>query len=326
MNRRYDPLFPATTVLTMALHPNMRPVIDISSLPDISRDEHEFHDTSFFQSQAGRTVHLPSPTEVLREHPNLSNGVAIYEDLNLVVKFDDLRFLRREEAQALRAIRQAFPDGEVPVPEVFGWKVCGHRMFLYMSLIVGKTLREAWPLLTKHDKIAISTELSHIVTALRRVSPDPSGPFIGSVSRGPVQDRFFHFDHVEGPFLTIKSFQDWLLAAATRQQVRPGEEVVVLDGLYRDWLPDTGNICLTHGDLTIDNIIISSDEHGAYHIAGIIDWEQAGWYPEYWEYFKLYYGVEIDHKWRTEGWADKVMKPFEDEFTAVAEYFLWRNP
>ncbi|KAI1144714.1 hypothetical protein F4825DRAFT_467884 [Nemania diffusa] len=297
----------------MALHPNMRPVIDISSLPDISRDEHEFHDTSFFQSQA--------------EHPNLSNGVAIYEDLNLVVKFDDLRFLRREEAQALRAIRQAFPDGEVPVPEVFGWKVCGHRMFLYMSLIVGKTLREAWPLLTKHDKSAISSELSHIVTALRRVSPDPSGPFIGtllplhafdsvsaglllsrhdrtdlglsnlgSVSRGPVQDRFFHFDHVEGPFLTIKSFQDWLLAAATRQQVRP------------------------------DNIIISSDEHGAYHIAGIIDWEQAGWYPEYWEYFKLYYGVEIDHKWRTEGWADKVMKPFEDEFTAVAEYFLWRNP
>ncbi len=149
---------------------------------------------------------------------------------------------------------------------------------------------------------------------------------LGSVSRGPVQDRFFHFDYVEGPFLAIKSFQDWLLAAATRQRVRPGEEVVVLDGLYRDWLPDTGNICLTHGDLTIDNIIVLSEEHGAYHITGIIDWEQAGWYPEYWEYFKLYYGVEIDHKWRTEGWADKVMKPFEDEFIAVAEYFLWRNP
>ncbi|KAI3320457.1 hypothetical protein HD806DRAFT_538294 [Xylariaceae sp. AK1471] len=154
----------------MALDPNIKQVIDISSLPDISRHEHEFHDTSFFQSQAG------------------------------------------------------------------------------------------------------------------------------SISRGPVQDRFFHFDYVEGPFLTIKSFQDWLLAAATRQQVRP------------------------------DNIIVSSDEYGAYHIAGIIDWEQAGWYPEYREYFKLYYGVEIDHKWWTEGWADKVMKPFEDEFIAVAEYSLWRNP
>ncbi|KAI0542880.1 hypothetical protein GGR58DRAFT_509745 [Xylaria digitata] len=253
----------------MALDPNIRPVIDISPLPDISRDEYEFHDTSFFQSRA-----------ILREHPNLRDGVVIYEDLNLVVKFNDSRFLRREEAQALRAIRQAFPEGEVPVPEVF----------------VGKTLREVWPLLTNDDKSAISTELSHIVTALRRISPGPSGPFIGSVSRGLVQDRFFHFDYVEGPFLTIKSFKDWLLAAATRQQVRPG------------------------------NIIVSSDEHGAYHIAGIIDWKQAGWYPEYWEYFKLYYGVEIDHEWRAEGWADKVMKPFEDEFTAVAEYFLWRNP
>ncbi len=164
----------------MALDPNIRPVIDISSLPDISRDEYEFHDTSFFQSQAGRTVHLPSPTEVLRDHPNLSDGVAIYENLNLVVKFNDSRFLRREEAQALRAIRQAFPEGEVPVPEVFGWRVCRHRTFLYMSLIVGKTLREAWPLLTQDDKSAISTELSHIVTALRWVSPTPSGPFIGA--------------------------------------------------------------------------------------------------------------------------------------------------
>ncbi|KAI1112331.1 hypothetical protein F5Y14DRAFT_422324 [Nemania sp. NC0429] len=57
----------------------------------------------------------------------------------------------------------------------------------------------------------------------------------------------------------------------------------------------------------LGNIIVSPDEHSVYHIAGIVDWEQAGWYSEYWEYFKLYYGVEIDHPWRAEGWADKVM-------------------
>lgn len=26
------------------------------------------------------------------------------------------------------------------------------------------------------------------------------------------------------------------------------------------------------------------------HISGIIDWEQAGWYPEYWEYVKAMWG------------------------------------
>ncbi|KAI1312840.1 kinase-like domain-containing protein [Xylaria venustula] len=310
----------------MALDADIRPVIDISSLPDISRDEYDFHDTSFFQSQAGRTVQLPSPTEVLQRHSGLRRGVVTYEDLNLVVKFNSSHFLRREEAQTLRAIKQAFPEGEVPVPEVFGWRVYDGCTFLYMSIVVGKTLREAWPLLTKDDKSAIATELGHIVKALRRVSPDPSGPFIGSVSRGPVQDRFFHFGYVEGPFLTIKSFQDWMFAAATRQQVRPGDDVLVLDDMYRDWLPDTGHIYLTHGDLTLGNIIVSPDAHGAYHIAGIIDWEQAGWYPEYWEYFKLSYGVEIHHGWRTEGWADQIMEPLEDEATAVGEYFLWRNP
>ncbi|KAI8622871.1 hypothetical protein F5Y19DRAFT_460798 [Xylariaceae sp. FL1651] len=39
------------------------------------------------------------PTEVLRKHPNLYHGVAMYKNLNLVVKLNDPRFLRREEAQ-----------------------------------------------------------------------------------------------------------------------------------------------------------------------------------------------------------------------------------
>jgi thiamine kinase-like enzyme len=130
-----------------------------------------------------------------------------------------------------------------------------------------------------------------------------------------VQDRFFRLDYKEGPFLTIKSFNDWLLAAATRQRPRPEG----ITGPYRDFFPDTGNVYFTHRDLTLGNIIISGPP-GSQRITGIVDWEQAGWYPEYWEYCKLLYGVEYSHEWRSAGWTEKVMKSYDDEWAAFAEY------
>ena len=40
-------------------------------------------------------------------------------------------------------------------------------------------------------------------------------------------------------------------------------------------------VVLTHGDFHPRNIIIKDGV-----VTGIIDWECAGWYPEYWEYVK----------------------------------------
>jgi hypothetical protein len=81
-----------------------------------------------------------------------------------------------------------------------------------------------------------------------------------------VQDRFFRLDYEEGPFLSIKLFNDWLLATVTRQ--RPRSEGIT--GLYRDFFPDTGNIYFTHRDLTLGNIIISGTV-GSQRIVGIVD-------------------------------------------------------
>ncbi|KAM4060760.1 phosphotransferase enzyme family protein [Hirsutella rhossiliensis] len=146
-------------------------------------------------------------------------------------------------------------------------------------------------------------------------------PIVVSVDGGTVQDRFFKPDYEEGPFHTIKFFNDWLLAAATGQ--RPAPDGVA--GPYRDFFPDSGNISFTHGDLTLGNIVVSGIP-GSQTIVGITDWGQAGWYPQYWEYCKLLYGVEYTHGWLEAGWADQVMEPFDDEWTAFAEYSLWRCP
>jgi len=39
------------------------------------------------------------------------------------------------------------------------------------------------------------------------------------------------------------------------------------------------NIVFTHGDLNPWNILVHDG-----HVSAILDWETAGWYPEYWEF------------------------------------------
>lgn len=67
-----------------------------------------------------------------------------------------------------------------------------------------------------------------------------------------------------------------------------------------------------------------SGSAGSYKIEGIIDWEQAGWYPEYWEYYKMLYAIDYEHQFREAGWAQKIMRSWDDAFETWAEYSLWR--
>ena len=48
-------------------------------------------------------------------------------------------------------------------------------------------------------------------------------------------------------------------------------------------LPRSSKSVFTHGDVAPQNIMINRNNE----IAGIIDWEHAGWYPEYWEYMNI---------------------------------------
>ncbi len=93
----------------------------------------------------------------------------------------------RPEAKTLRAIKQAFPANEVPVPELFGWRSVGNKNFIYMSLVPGKTLQEIWASLTTADKASIRDQLGRIVAALQRATQGSPDRFIGMLA-SLVQD------------------------------------------------------------------------------------------------------------------------------------------
>ncbi|MBZ6376127.1 MAG: phosphotransferase [Kocuria palustris] len=76
----------------------------------------------------------------------------------------------------------------------------------------------------------------------------------------------------------------------------------------------------THSDFSSRNILV--DENNDYQVTAILDWEFAGWYPEWWEYFRAYKSFH-----RGKDWSDYlcyILPPrFEREFIGmcyVSEY------
>lgn len=93
---------------------------------------------------------------------------------------------------------------------------------------------------------------------------------------------------------------------------------------YREFLRNDYPVYFSHADLNLSNIMVSGLK-GAHYISGIIDWEQAGWYPEYWEHCKMALGIDSEHEWRTKGYLERVTGAFDDELLAFAEYTSWQG-
>ncbi|PTU23227.1 hypothetical protein P175DRAFT_0499774 [Aspergillus ochraceoroseus IBT 24754] len=64
------------------------------------------------------------------------------------------------------------------------------------------------------------------------------------------------------------------------------------------------------GDLNRRNIIVSS--FNPVQIV-VVDWEQAGWYPDYWEYSKACFTCRYEDEWRKD-FIDKVSQPRTDVY------------
>ncbi|KAI0384538.1 kinase-like domain-containing protein [Hypomontagnella monticulosa] len=288
----------------------------------------EFHDTTFFQinSLGSPVPRLPTPAEVRKvwPHGRGQGGTARFDDLDLFVKFGPPSYARVEEALALRAVNKAYSDKEVPAPELFGWKMDGGETFIYMSLVRGTNARESWNVFTREDKEALVDQLGKIVVQLRRLVRPSSIPLICSVNGNAVSDLYLRHKHIDGPFSDVKTFNDALSVITAPYIPALGR----LPDTYRSYLPDTANVYFSHGDLNLSNIIMSDTLGvGPRKILAIVDWEQAGWYPEYWEYCKLNIGENYGKEWRAAGWADQVMTVYEAERIALwplSEYRQWR--
>ncbi|KLJ07781.1 hypothetical protein EMPG_16741 [Blastomyces silverae] len=232
---------------------------------DTAQTEVNFLDSTFFATQ--ERLLPPEEVAALSEqytrHPR-PTPVKI-EHLGLVVKFGPS--VTVEEALCLRALRTPpFLAEKVPVPEVYGWRIHENYVFIYMELIRGDMLHDRWGSLGEADKASICDQLREIVSSLRQVEQDSKDPFIGSINRQHLRDYVFQTMPRTGPFKTVMEFNDWF--SSLPQHWVPDSRKY--QDPYRHFLPDTGSIKLTHGDLHHGNIMISST--GPPRIIALIDW------------------------------------------------------
>ncbi|KAL7269000.1 hypothetical protein RUND412_008355 [Rhizina undulata] len=120
-----------------------------------------------------------------------------------------------------------------------------------MTAIKGERLDLVWNHLSEAEKREYLTQLRDSQCHDPRVDGHGFGPF---------QDHETFHSFLHGGF-------DDACGNADLQKVINGQR----ERTYRS--------VLAHGDLAPRNVIVSNGK-----IASIIDWETAGWYPEYWEY------------------------------------------
>ena len=213
------------------------------------------------------------------------------------------------EVQAMMYIHQ---HTSIPVPRVIRTYGEGgtEREDVIMQHVSGEPLAVAWPRMPEASKQAVIRELAGYVEQLPQlVSPKPG--FVGSVSMGSGYDHRFGGDRF-GPFDNMEDFHTYILRHNSLDAWKEETDVVQVHSN-----PNVYATEFTHGDLVPSNIIVKDGK-----IAAIIDWETAGWFPEYWEYTKIRYQWRPYREEYYEA-IDRVMVTYPVELRA--EQAIWKR-
>ena len=145
-----------------------------------------------------------------------------------------------------------------------------------MSRIRGVPLSNLFDELSEEKQRKILRQLRNCISELRALrSPEPG--YVAAVDLTPLHDERVH-DGPFGPFDSIPEFHK-----ALRQGIEKSGHVE-LDNMIEMEKNRDYSLRMTHGDLSFRNIIVQGEK-----LAGIVDWETAGWYPDYWEYSSTFY-------------------------------------
>ncbi|KAJ1911436.1 hypothetical protein H4219_005938 [Mycoemilia scoparia] len=147
------------------------------------------------------------------------------------------------------------------------------RYCIEMEHIQGKKLTEIWPELNEQQQQIVAENIKAELKKLHSIPVDKSwiGNNIGQ-KRTAISDLVFGTIR----FTNIEDFNNHII------NIMP-ERSHKLEFLFRSTLPNDFDLCLCHGDLYSENIMVRSD-------LGIVftDWGCLGCLPCFWDEMKLF--------------------------------------
>lgn len=156
----------------------------------------------------------------------------------------------------------------------------------------------------------IARQLREIVEAMRSVAPPRD--LIGACDGTEIRDTRLYFTYHAPPCRDEKAFNEFLLSSLY-EQTPP-----LLREAFSRRLRTNHRVVLSHCDLTPRNILVQDGK-----IKGLVDWEDSGWYPEYWEYVK-FFQRPADKGWK-EYAGDIFRELYHDELVDFTALSKWQN-
>jgi len=211
----------------------------------------------------------------------------------LIVKISDTWTVnyRRNEAMSLALIRELT---NIPVPRILQVSQAGDEsggtgtVFLATEYIPGRTLEECWHSLGFFTKARIIWTLRNYVAQLRRLKRTTPGP----LNRSQVFEGHYVSHQGAGPFETYEDMIHWF-----NRRIEIGNKRAVQKCDMSSFTA-SGPLVFSHQDLCLRNILLGDDD-----VLYVLDWEWAGFYPEWLELAGM-------TRYSDQPWSFRIFIPF----------------
>ncbi|KKF96531.1 Phosphotransferase enzyme family protein [Ceratocystis platani] len=206
---------------------------------------------------------------------------------------------------------------------------------IYMTKVPGVVLSDVWSQLNEETKLRVCRDIWALIEEMRNVKR-PEGHF--PEQKYVTMDGGYTFDPLLGdhddpnpPLFNDQIFRERIeqrylnahqckFMRRSQRMESPSLEPTSQPKVTREilHLPHCEKEVLTHGDLAPGNILVDPD---TTLITAILDWESAGWYPDYWEWAKIL------NPWNDTDWKRhmKVTSPFKDQNWDVSGIMIARR-
>lgn len=264
----------------------------------------------YFADPSGLPGPLPTDQEIKNAEVLPSIYPAEYRRNVLVRKQFVVKYgpeVKENEGHTLLALEHV---RTIPSPRLYAMYRKDDVLYLVMEFKKGEQLDEVWNGLSDTSKLDIATQLRAIMDELRQI---PSPGTFGNMSKGPVPHRFFWspvpYPAINGPF---EREEDFSMAMANRAkgawEASNNTSATWTSEWFARHLPRvlSGHpSVLTHGDFQKKNILVeeetanSQDENSrsSWKVTALLDWEEAGWYPAYWDYACCFIDFGLEDDW-----------------------------
>ncbi|TEY60794.1 hypothetical protein BOTCAL_0176g00160 [Botryotinia calthae] len=212
-------------------------------------------------------------------------------------------YLAKYHAGEFNALKIVRSRTSIPIPNPIDLLVSPTESFLVTSRIEGVPAGHAIDECSDEEVHQMAQDLRSYIAELHTIEQNKDSKYaIANATGGPCLDYRIDSEPV-GPFPTEKEFSESL-------------QLGILPGLMHR---TDHKIFFTHSDLNMRNILVKDGK-----ISGIVDWENSGWYPEYWEYTKCRFSVKIHKRW-VKMTDETFENKYEEELAIDRQYWDYQS-